>query len=174
MNNYEKDRKLENIAKLLQTQNKLTEEIISQVVIDTNKKIKENNKKVNKLKTENEKNKKIIEKLKIKTNYADMILKNKNTITVTAIAKDYGMSASELNKLLNNLKIQYKQSGQWFLYSKYQKCGYTHSKTVAYIKKDGTMITRSNTEWTQKGRLFLYNKLKKEGIVPLIEKQINN
>ena len=115
MNNYEKDRKLENIAKLLQTQNKLTEEIISQVVIDTNKKIKENNKKVNKLKTENEKNKKIIEKLKIKTNYADMILKNKNTITVTAIAKNYGMSASELNKLLNNLKIQYKQRGQWFL-----------------------------------------------------------
>ena len=92
-------------------------------------------------------------------------------MTVTAIAKDYGMSAIELNKILHDLKIQYKQSGQWFLYEKYQRCGYTHSKTTEYIRRDGSVGSNLNTEWTQKGRLFLYDKLKEHGIIPTIEKE---
>lgn len=84
------------------------------------------------------------------------------------------MSAVEFNKILHSLKIQYKQSGQWFLYEKYQRCGYTHSKTTNYIRKDGSLGSNLNTEWTQKGRIFLYNKLKENKILPLIEKEDSN
>lgn len=127
------------------------------------------NKKVEALKLENVQKTQIIGELKSKADYTDMILQNKDTITVTAIAKDYGMSAKTFNKILHELRIQYKQSDQWFLYEKYQKCGYTHSKTTQYIKSDGRSGTKLNTEWTQKGRLFLYNKLKENGIIPVIE-----
>lgn len=127
------------------------------------------NKKVEALKLENVQKTQIIGELKPKADYTDMILQNKDTITVTAIAKDYGMSAKTFNKILHELRIQYKQSDQWFLYEKYQKCGYTHSKTTQYIKSDGRSGTKLNTEWTQKGRLFLYNKLKENGIIPVIE-----
>lgn len=127
------------------------------------------NKKVEALKLENVQKTQIIGELKPKADYTDMILQNKDTITVTAIAKDYGMSAKTFNKILHELRIQYKQSDQWFLYEKYQKCGYTHSKTTQYLKNDGRSGTKLNTEWTQKGRLFLYNKLKENGIIPVIE-----
>lgn len=123
------------------------------------------------LQLENTQNKQIIGELKPKADYTDKILKSKSTMTVTAIAKDYGMSAIELNKILHDLKIQYKQSGQWFLYEKYQRCGYTHSKTTEYIRRDGSVGSNLNTEWTQKGRLFLYDKLKEYGIIPTIEKE---
>ena len=126
--------------------------------------------KIEALKLENTQQKQIIGELKPKADYTDTILQSKNTVTVTSIAKDYGMSAQTFNKELHDLRIQYKQSGQWFLYEKYQRCGYTHSKTTNYTRNDGSTGTKLNTEWTQKGRLFLYNKLKECGIVPLIEK----
>ena len=125
---------------------------------------------LNVLQLENTQQKQIIGELKPKADYLDKILQSKALVTITAIAKDYGMSAKELNKKLHNLKIQFKQGHQWFLYSKYHDCGYTHSETVEYKHKDGTVDTTMNTKWTQKGRLFLYDILKKNGIVPVIEK----
>lgn len=87
--------------------------------------------------------------LENKVYYLDNILKNPSTINITMIAKDYGMSASSFNKLLANLKIQYKRMGQWFLYSKYQGKGYTHSQT-AFIKRGEKNLIVTNTKWTQK------------------------
>ena len=130
-------------------------------------KIAEN--KINVLKLENAQNKQIIGELKPKADYTDMILKNKGLVTMTAIAKDYGMTANKMNAKLNKLGVQYKQSHQWFLYTKYQDKGYTHSETVNYKHKDGRDDIAMNTKWTQKGRLFLYNLLKENGIVPVIE-----
>lgn len=124
-----------------------------------------------KLQLENIQSKQIIGELRPKADYTDLILRSKNTMTVTAIAKDYGMSAIEFNKKLHELKIQYKQSGQWFLYEKYQRSGYTHSKTTNFVRNDGSVGASLNTEWTQKGRLFLYNILKLQGIIPVIEKE---
>ena len=124
-----------------------------------------------KLKLEVSQNKQIIGELKPKADYTDKILRSKSTMIVTAIAKDYGMSAIEFNKKLHDLNIQYKQSGQWFLYEKYQRCGYTHSKTTEYTRNDGSIGSKLNTEWTQKGRLFLYERLKENNIIPLIERE---
>lgn len=80
------------------------------------------------------------------------------------------MSAIQMNRILHNLGIQYKQGEQWLLYSRYHDKGYTHSETFIVPHSDGTSEIKMITKWTQKGRLFLYQKLKQEGIVPNIEK----
>jgi prophage antirepressor-like protein len=131
------------------------------------------------LKAEREKNKQLetevkvknqlIGELKPKADYVDRILQNSGLVTITQIAKDYGMSGQAMNELLHELKVQYKQSEQWLLYSKYHDQGYTHSKTVDIKHKDGTPDVKMNTKWTQKGRLFLYELLKYNGHLPTIE-----
>ena len=113
-----------------------------------------------------------IAELKPKADYMDMILKNKSLLTITQIAKDYGMSGNAMNKILRQLGVQYKQSGQWFLYSKYHHLGYTSSETVDIVRSDGKRDVKMNTKWTLKGRIFLYDLLKEEGVLPMIEKEI--
>lgn len=112
----------------------------------------------------------IIGELKPKADYVDRILQNKGLVTITQIAKDYGMSGRGMNERLHDLGIQYKQSDQWLLYAPYQKCGYTHSDTIDITRSDGRSDVKMNTKWTQKGRLFLYEKLKTAGIYPVIER----
>lgn len=111
-----------------------------------------------------------IAELKPKASYYDLILQCSGLLSVTEIAKDYGLSAKALNKMLHDLGIQFSQSGVWFLYSKYQSCGYTQTKTQNYSKTDGTQGARVHTYWTQKGRLFLYDLLKRRGVLPMIER----
>ena len=112
---------------------------------------------------------KLISELKPKADYVDHILKSISSVKTTQIAKDYGMSARAFNKLLYELGIQYKVGDQWVLYAKYQACGYVRSVTYEYRHRDGRLDVRMCTEWTQKGRLFLYETLKREGYLPLME-----
>lgn len=117
----------------------------------------------------------IIGELKPKADYTDTILKNKGLVTITQIAKDYGMSGEKMNELLHSLRIQYKQNGQWLLYCEHHGKGYTHSETIPIVHKDGRKDIKMNTKWTQKGRLFIYEKLKAEkGILPIIEREVVN
>ena len=111
----------------------------------------------------------LIEELQPKASYYDMILQCKDLIATTIIAKDYGMSASGFNKMLKNYGIQYKQGDTWVLYSKYQGYGYLQTKTHNYADTDGVQHARQHSYWTQKGRLFLYEKLKNKGVMPLME-----
>lgn len=110
-----------------------------------------------------------IGELKPKADYVDKILKSKSLMNVSQIAKDYGMSATKFNKILHELKVQYKQANQWLLYSKYHDKGYTHSETFNFTNKNGMNETNLTTKWTNKGRLFLYELLKNNGYLPLIE-----
>lgn len=114
----------------------------------------------------------IIGELKPKADYYDEILKNPGLVTITQIAKDYGMSGKKMNDILHDIGIQYKQSGQWLLYSKYHCMGYTHSETVDIVRLDGRPDVKMNTKWSQKGRIFLYDKLKENGILPVIEQEM--
>ena len=107
-----------------------------------------------------------------KVSYYDKILESKSTMTVTQIAQDYGMSAVKMNRILAELKIQRKVQGQWILYNNYVPCGYVHSRAVDIVRADGRRDVKYNTEWTVKGRIFLYNKLKESDIIPLIEQDI--
>ena len=122
-----------------------------------------------KLTTVNQQQKQIIGELQPKANYVDIILDNKGLVTITQIAKDYGMSGKKMNALLNTYGVQFRQSGQWLLYSKYHDMGYTHSKTINITRSDGRPDIVMETKWTQKGRLFLYDLLKENGVLPVIE-----
>ena len=134
--------------------------------------LKEERAEKEKLKTENLQQKQLIGELKPKADYTDMILKSKELVTITQIAKDYGMSGGKFNKILHKLKVQYKQNGQWLLYAKHQEKGYTHSETIHFKHSDGRADTKMLTKWTQKGRLFLYELLKKNDILPVIEQNV--
>lgn len=114
--------------------------------------------------------KQVIGELKPKADYTDRILSSKGTVPTTAIAKDYGMSAKALNQKLHELRVIYRMGSQWFLYAKYQAKGYTHSKTFDFYHSDGRPDTKMQTEWTQKGRLFLYEFLKAKNVLPMIER----
>lgn len=103
-----------------------------------------------------------------KVSYYDLVLQSDSLLTTTAIAKDYGLSAKKLNRILREEGIQFRQSGRWFLYAKYAEQGYTQSKTHEY----GEGQTRTHMYWTQKGRLFIYDLLKNQlGILPVIERE---
>lgn len=114
--------------------------------------------------------KKITEMLP-KVSYYDKILQSNASMTVTQIAQDYGMSAMKLNKELESMKIQHKVRGQWILYGKFLTGGYVHSRAVDILRSDGRHDVKYNTEWTTKGRIFLYESLKAKGILPLIEQE---
>ena len=110
-----------------------------------------------------------VNELTPKATYYDKVLADKSLVTITQIAKDYGMSGRAMNKKLHELKVIYKQGQTWLLYAKYQKTGWTNSETVMVPKKDGTEKAVLNTKWTQQGRLGLYELLKNNDIIPLIE-----
>lgn len=112
-----------------------------------------------------------ISELQPKASYYDLILQCKDLLSMTVIAKDYGKSAEWMNKKLHQLGVQFKQSGIWFLYQKYAVYGYTQTKTNPYTKQDGTIDGKPHMYWTQKGRMFLYDFLKKNGIIPVIERE---
>ena len=111
-----------------------------------------------------------IAEMKPKAKYCDTVLNSKGLFTINSIAKDYGKSAVWLNKWLHTKQIQYKQGEVWLLYQQYANNGYTQSKTSTFIGTDGEQHSKSHTYWTPKGRLFLYEMLKENGILPLIER----
>jgi prophage antirepressor-like protein len=108
----------------------------------------------------------LTDELAPKARYYDFILQSKNTVPVSLISKDYGLSAMSFNRLLHEIGIQYRIAGTWLLYQDFAGRGYTQTHT--YPVNETTSAV--HTCWTQKGRLFLYETLKSWGILPLIEK----
>ncbi|RIN40993.1 Rha family transcriptional regulator [Staphylococcus simulans] len=167
------DFKMAYINKFNEMERQIAQPIASYMIDDPVKRAElwiEEQKEKQQLQLENNMQKQKIAEYEPKASYLDTILNNKSLVTVGQIAKDYGMSAQALNKLLHELKVQYKQSGQWLLYSNLHDKGYTHSSTTEIEHKDGSTSVRMNTKWTQKGRLFIYDLLKDNNTLPTIER----
>lgn len=108
-----------------------------------------------------------------KASYYDVVLNSSDLVSITEISKDYGWSAQRMNEYLHTKGVQFKQSSRiWILYQKYAEKGYTSTKTHTYLATDGNVHTKIHTYWTQKGRLFIYDLLKNDGILPLIEQEV--
>ena len=110
------------------------------------------------------------QELKHDKNYLDLIMRSKALLTISQIAQDYGMSGKALNKKLSDMGIQYSINGQWILYARYKDCGYVSSRSIDITRADGRPDVVLHTEWTQTGRKFLYEELKKQGIIPMLER----
>ena len=107
-----------------------------------------------------------INELKPHAEYAERVLEDKKTLlTPTQIAKDFGMAGKALNALLHELGVQYKQNGQWLLYAKYQGKGYTgpYQPDIPNAKPQ--------TRWTQAGKKFIHDILRKNGYKTILENQ---
>ncbi|MDE8290141.1 phage antirepressor KilAC domain-containing protein [Erysipelothrix rhusiopathiae] len=134
------------------------------------------------LKEEREKNKELmaavaigqqqIAEMKPKATYYDVVLKCRDAVNISVIAKDYGWSAMRMNEHLHEKGIQFKQGDIWLLYQKYAPNGYTKTNTHIYEDSKGIKHTKVHTKWTQKGRLFIYEQLKVDGIYPQIEMEV--
>ena len=108
-----------------------------------------------------------VAELKPKAEYCEKVLESEECLPVTIIAKDYGMSAIAFNQLLAKYKIQHRVGNFWVINEPYSKMGY--AKTETRLLADGLVITQ--TKWTQKGRMFLYNILKKFSCFPVCERE---
>jgi len=135
--------------------------------------LKEEKAKNRKLELDNKVKDQQIQELQPKATYYELVLQCRNLVSATVIAKDFGLTARELNILLHEWGIQFKQKEIWLLYKEYANKGYTQTKTNNIVRSDGTPDTTIHTYWTQKGRLFLYDLLKSKGYLPNIEKSNN-
>lgn len=114
-----------------------------------------------------------IAQMKPKVDYYDLVMSSKNTLTTTQVAADFGLSAVRMNQMLNAWKIQYKINNQWILYQQYKDKGYVRSVAKPIKTNGGYRFCAESSQWTQAGRLFLYELMKKNGILPVCER-VNN
>ena len=110
------------------------------------------------------------QELKNDRNYLEIIMRSRKMMTISQIAQDYGMSGKAMNQKLADMGIQYKCNEQWILYARYKDCGYVSSRSIEITRADGRPDIVLHTEWTQAGRRFLYEELKKHGIIPMLER----
>ena len=145
-------------------------EILAKAVLVAQTTIANRETRIKQLESENAEQKTLIQQMQKGNDYLNVILQSKGTLATTQIAADYGMTAVRFNKKLSEMRIQHKVNGQWILYSNLMGKGYVHSKTISFYHSDGRPDTRLCSEWTQRGRMFLYDALKEIGILPLIER----
>lgn len=108
--------------------------------------------------------------LEQRTSYLNVIMADKGTVTISQIAQDYGQTAVSFNQLLKGLRIQRKIGEQWILYAEHLDKGYVATRMIPIHHSGGPDTYKPTTNWTQAGRQFLYQKLKKHGILPLVER----
>jgi prophage antirepressor-like protein len=160
----------------------MTEEVIQKALtspdflIQLATQLKESQEKAEKLQIEVEQQSHQIAKQNItiahmqpKAEYCDRVLRCKEAVPTSLIAKDYGWSAIKLNRYLQQKHIQYRQGNHWLLYRKYDHYGYTVTNTHVTTDRLGVQHSEEWTYWTQRGRMFLYNLLKADGILPILE-----
>lgn len=145
------------------------QELIALAVVEAQRMLAQKEEEVKQLQTTVQQMDAVITDMTPKVDYVDKILSSNDCMTVTQIAQDYGMSAVRFNSVLRTAGIQRKVGDQWILYADFQGKGYVRTKTNDYVKHDGSTGTKPLTVWTQKGRMFLYNKLKEIGIEPIEE-----
>lgn len=102
------------------------------------------------------------EVLKPKADKYDRYLSSKGLITITEIAKEYGMSGKKLNQFLHDKGIIYKRGSKWFIYQKY-----ANERYVGY--EIHLPEGRRSLKWTPEGEMFIRELLENNNIKPVLE-----
>ena len=108
--------------------------------------------------------------LRAEADYAKSVLDSTALIPITGIAKDYGMTADFMNRLLHSLGVQFKKGKRWYLYEAWQDAGYAATNTDTIRKKDGSVKVVESLQWTQKGKRFIRGLLAENSIYPVLER----
>lgn len=146
------------------------EELMAKALMVAQKTIQERDSRISELSATNEVQAQRLAEYEPKMDYLSRILESRDTVTVTQIAADYGMSARKLNEILHEEGIQHRVNDQWILYRKHMGGGYTRSNTVHFTRSDGTADVKMVTRWTQKGRLMIHQLLEKRGITAVMDR----
>lgn len=92
----------------------------------------------------------------------DATLNSDGLLTISTIADHFGISGKRMNKILEYLEIQYKQSGCYHLYAKYQDFNYTETLPQPYTRSDGSIGSRPHMYWRIEGREWLLTKMREK------------
>ena len=128
------------------------------------------NARIKQLKLENKNLSIQLEESNKKADYLDVILGTPDALAISQIAADYGYGAVSFNRLLHKVGIQHRVNGQWILYRAYMGKNYVTTKPFVYKDHKGNDRTSLSTYWTQAGRKLIYDVLKDNDILPLIER----
>lgn len=128
------------------------------------------NARIKQLKLENQNLSIQLEESNKKADYLDVILGTPDALAISQIAADYGYGAVSFNRLLHKVGIQHRVNGQWILYRAYMGKNYVTTKPFVYKDHKGNDRTSLSTYWTQAGRKLIYDVLKDNDILPLIER----
>lgn len=142
------------------------DELISAALQVTQNILAERDWQIQDLRLENEAKTALLREWQPKVSFCDAVLQSPDALPITVIAKDYGFSAQFLNQYLYARGVQYPCGGTWVLYQRYAGKGYVQPETILY----GSAHCKQHLRWTQKGRAFLYEFLKADGILPLSER----
>lgn len=104
-----------------------------------------------------------VELMEPKAEYYDNVLQSPNLISITEIAKEFGMNARQMNNFLADHHVQYRINGTWAPYEEYANSGYMKYKTF-YNDVNGENQSKLHAYWTQAGRAFIHKLCKENGI----------
>lgn len=154
------------------------DELLSAALLVAQNKIAERDKRIAALSSKNKQLKETNEYLTPRSDYCDAVLQSTSTYTVTDIAKEYGWTAARMNTKLHDIGLQYfckskhgdKMITHWYLYSKFDGEGFVEYETTPYFDKETCKKKSSkHMRWTERGKAYIYERLKKEGILPRSE-----
>ncbi|WP_115170568.1 phage antirepressor KilAC domain-containing protein [Sphingobacterium spiritivorum] len=100
-----------------------------------------------------------------KLKHYDEVLSSEGYMTINTIAEGLGFTHRKLNKILKDLKVQYLEGKVWKLYAKYKGKGYAKPIPFPYPASDGSTKTSHLLKWTEAGKEFIHDILKKNNIV---------
>ena len=104
----------------------------------------------------------LIADLQPKADYVDEVLDSVDCLTMTQVAKGLGMTVHDLTTRLLQDGIIYEQSGQYMLYAPYARRGLATCRTHTHRDLFGTVHTHTYLVWTEKGKKFINEHIKKD------------
>lgn len=93
--------------------------------------------------------------------YARRVLGSNGSLTTTEIAKELGLTAQKLHKMLHEQGVIYRlpRAKTWCLYAPYDELGLVEYETRVYQRSDGRTYTKRIERWSEKGHRLINERV---------------